>query len=138
MFVGRLGDTTMQIPSAVPEIPVRSLGEAIQYYVSVLGFDHDWGDPATGNIAGISQDDCRLFLTDAGFHETYGAPAGPIVFWLNLNSKQEVDGLYQRWKQAGATLLSEPEDKPWLLREFRAADLDGNQIRVFYDFSPKP
>jgi hypothetical protein len=25
-------------------------------------------------------------------------------------------------------------DKPWKLREFIAADLDGNLIRVFYDF----
>jgi len=24
--------------------------------------------------------------------------------------------------------------KPWKLREFTAADLDGNLIRVFYDF----
>ena len=24
---------------------------------------------------------------------------------------------------------------PWHLREFRAGDLDGNQLRVFYDFA---
>jgi hypothetical protein len=30
--------------------------------------------------------------------------------------------------------VSEPEDKPWRLREFTTADLDGNRIRVFYDF----
>jgi hypothetical protein len=40
-----------------------------------------------------------------------------------------------RWQQAGAKIVSEPEDKPWHLREFRVADLDDNQLRVFYDFS---
>lgn len=57
------------------------------------------------------------------------------AIWLNLNSKSEVDELYQRWRKAGARILAEPEDKPWNLREFRVSDLDGNQLRVFYDFS---
>jgi hypothetical protein len=35
---------------------------------------------------------------------------------------------------AHAKIVSEPEDKPWKLREFMAAHLDGNLIRVFYDF----
>jgi len=43
--------------------------------------------------------------------------------------------LYRRWRQAGAKIVSEPEDKPWRLRECRVADLDDNQFRVFYDFS---
>ena len=56
------------------------------------------------------------------------------MVWLNLYSKQEVDELYHRWQEAGAKILAGPEDKPWHLREFRVADLDGNQLRVFYDF----
>ncbi len=55
----------------------------------------------------------------------------------NLESKEEVDELYQRWQRAGAEIIAEPEDKPWHLREFRVADLDDNQMRVFYDFSPE-
>jgi hypothetical protein len=39
-----------------------------------------------------------------------------------------------RWKAAHAKIVSEPEDKPWKLREFMVVDLDGNLIRVFYDF----
>jgi hypothetical protein len=45
-----------------------------------------------------------------------------------------VDELFAQWKAAQAKILSELEDKPWKLREFMAADLDGNLIRVFYDF----
>jgi catechol 2,3-dioxygenase-like lactoylglutathione lyase family enzyme len=119
-------------PKAVPEIPVSNVDKAADYYVNVLGFSFDWGNDE-GGIGGISQGECRMFLTNAPFHEHYGT-AGAVVVWLNLNSKHEVDALYQRWKDAGARILAEPEDKPWHLREFRVGDLDGNQLRVFYDF----
>jgi hypothetical protein len=45
-----------------------------------------------------------------------------------------VDELFAEWKAAQAKIVSEAEDKPWKLREFMAADLDGNLIRAFYDF----
>lgn len=118
---------------AVPEIPVRNVDEAAAYYVNALGFRFDWGNDE-GGIGGLSQGQCRLFLTNEAFRLRYGNTAG-VVIWLNLDSKGEVDELYERWKAAGARLLSGPEDKPWLLREFTAADIDGNQLRVFHDFS---
>ena len=75
-----------------------------------------------------------MFLTNAAFRAAHG-PRSPVVVWLNLNSKQEVDELFERWTNAGATILEGVEDKPWNLREFRVADPDGNQLRVFYDFN---
>jgi len=122
-----------QFPRAVPEIPVSNVETAAEYYVKVLGFHFDWGDDK-GGIGGISQGPCRMFLTNAAFCKHYGN-GGTVVVWLNLDSKGEVDELYQRWRDAGAKILAEPEDKPWNLREFRVADLDGNQLRVFYDFA---
>jgi uncharacterized glyoxalase superfamily protein PhnB len=122
----------MTFPKAVPEIPVESIDKAAAYYVDVLGFTFGWGDEQ-GGIAGIFRENCRLFLTNRGFREHYGNQS-PLLFWLNLASKAEVDELYAEWKAAGAKLVSEPEDKPWKLREFMAADIDGNLIRVFYDF----
>jgi uncharacterized glyoxalase superfamily protein PhnB len=56
------------------------------------------------------------------------------AFWLNLDSKAEVNELFREWKAAHAKIVSAPEDKPWKLREFIVADLDGSLIRVFYDF----
>ncbi|HEY7389468.1 MAG TPA: VOC family protein [Bryobacteraceae bacterium] len=122
-----------QFPKAVPEVPVSNVETAADYYVNVLGFDFDWGNDQ-GGIAGISQGECRMFLTNAPFRKEYGN-IGTVVVWLNLESKLEVDNLYHRWREAGARILAEPEDKPWHLREFRVADPDGNQLRVFYDFS---
>jgi len=122
----------MTFPAAVPEIPAANVDKAAAYYVNSLGFTFDWGDDQ-GGIAGISRGNCRLFITNRSFRESYGN-TGPILFWLNLHSKAEVDELFAQWKAAQAKIVSEPEDKPWKLREFMAADLDGNLIRVFYDF----
>ena len=76
-------------PQAVPEIPVSNVDKAAEYYVNVLGFSFDWGNDA-GGIGGISQGHCRMFLTNAPFRGVHG-PKSPVIIWLNLNSKQEVD-----------------------------------------------
>lgn len=122
----------MKFPGAVPEIPAARVDKAAAYYVKSLGFTFDWGDEQ-GGIAGVSRGNCRLFITNRSFRQSHGN-TGPMLFWLNLESKAEVDELFAEWKVAGAKIVSEPEDKPWKLREFIAADLDGNLIRVFYDF----
>lgn len=120
-------------PQAVPEIPVSNVDAAARHYVDVFGFSLDWGDDA-GGIGGISQGDCRLFLTNPAFRAAHG-PNSPAIIWLNLDSKPAVDALFERWTARGATVVEAVEDKPWKLREFRVADPDGNQLRVFYDFN---
>ena len=122
-----------EFPAAVPEIPVTDMSAALNYYEGKLGFSIDWGG-ADGGIAGVSKGNCRMFLTDRDFRAPHGNTA-PVVIWLNLNSKDEVDELYKIWNAAGAKIVSAPEPKPWHLHEFTAADLDGNSFRVFYDFS---
>lgn len=122
----------MTFPPAVPEVPAPNIDTAAAYYVNTLGFTLDWGGEQDG-IAGISREQCRLFITNPALRKFFGN-TGPILFWLNLESKAEIDELFAEWKAAGATIVAEPEDKAWKLREFTAADLDGNLIRVFYDF----
>jgi len=122
-----------EFPAAVPEIPVTDMNAALDYYKSKLGFNIDWGGPE-GGIAGISKGHCRMFLTDRDFREHHGN-APPVVIWLNLNSKEEVDELYEIWNAAEGKIISPPESKPWKLHEFTVSDLDGNRFRVFYDFS---
>jgi uncharacterized glyoxalase superfamily protein PhnB len=122
-----------EFPAAVPEIPVSDMNAALEYYARQLGFSLDWGGAESG-IAGISRGQCRIFLTDREFRAPHDN-AAPVVIWLNLNSKDEVDELYAIWNDGGARIISPPESKPWKLHEFTASDLDGNLFRVFYDFS---
>ncbi len=122
-----------EFPAAVPEIPVSDVDLAAAYYESSLGFSIDWGGEQ-GGIAGISQGHCRMFLTNRTFREGNGN-AGPVLNWLNLSSKQEVNELYALWNGRQAKIVSPPESKPWGLHEFTVRDLDGNLFRVFYDFS---
>jgi catechol 2,3-dioxygenase-like lactoylglutathione lyase family enzyme len=118
-------------PAAVPEIPVADLDAALDYYQTRLGFTVDWGN-AEGGIAGISQGNCRLFLTGSDFREHYGN-SRPVVIWLNLDSKEDVNALHELWLGSQVRIVSSPESKPWGLHEFTAADLDGNLLRVFHD-----
>lgn len=122
-----------QFPAAVPEIPVTDMTQALDYYQRQLGFNVDWGGP-DGGIAGISNGHCRMFLTDRGFRRHHGN-GPPVMIWLNLDSKEEVEDLYRIWNARGARIISPPESKPWKLHEFTTSDLDGNLFRIFYDFS---
>ena len=124
---------TEDFPGAVPEIPVRNIDEAAAYYERRLGFTIDWSDAELG-LAGISRGSCRMFLASAEYRRQRGN-AGPVLIWLNLHSKDEVDRLYRLWSGSDAALISTPESKPWGLHEFTARDLDGNLFRVFYDFA---
>jgi glyoxalase/bleomycin resistance protein/dioxygenase superfamily protein len=122
-----------ELPGAVPEIPVSDITTATTYYRDNLSFSLDWlaADIA---LAGISRDHCRLFLAGPPFREKRGN-VSPVLTWLNLSSKGEVDDLHQAWRATNAILLSAPESKSWGLHEFTAADPDGNLFRVFYDFA---
>ena len=118
-------------PSAAPEMPVSNVSRAAVYYEKCLGFHWDWGMEGIGQV---SRGGCRLFLTDDAFRKDSGTRA-PVVIWINLESRAEVNALHEAWSSGGARIVAAPESKPWNLHEFIAADLDHNLFRVFYDFA---
>lgn len=123
----------MKFPPACPEVPVGELASALAYYSERLGFTVDWSDEELG-LAGLSQGAARLFM-GAVHYRAHLESGGPLVIWLNLSSRAEVDELHARWQAAGARLDLPPAAKPYKLYEFLAFDLDGNILRVFYDFA---
>jgi membrane-bound ClpP family serine protease len=66
--------------------------------------------PRRRGIGGISQEDCRVFLTNAPFRAVQGAES-PVVVRLHTSSKQEVDDLFERWKKTGVKIIEAVEDK---------------------------
>ena len=122
----------MTLPPPCPEIPVRDLAAALAYYRDQLGFAVDWSDEALG-LAGVSQGAARLFLADGAYRAGRGN-AAPVVLWINLDCRAEVDALHARWTAAGADIVGAPQAKPYKLYEFYARDADANILRVFYDF----
>ncbi len=76
-----------------------------------------------------------MFMSNAQFRAPLGV-RGPILLWLNLDGREEIDELHREWHAAGAKLSGPPAAHPDAkLYEFFAEDLDGNFIRVFYDYA---
>lgn len=119
----------MKLPTPVPEFPVDDVRVSGHFYKIKMGFKVDW--TYEDYLSGISKDAVRLFLrckTEEEKQEGYC-----VLIWLNMNSSEEVDGLYEEWKNNGVEISADLETKPWNLREFTAQDTDGNRFRVFHD-----
>ena len=122
----------MEFPPACPEIPVADLAAGLAHYRDTFGFTVDWADEALG-LAGLSRGAALLFMANAAFRSGRGT-AGPVLTWLNLANRGEVDALHAEWAAAGAVIEAPPTAYAHKLYEFVARDPDGNCFRVFYDF----
>lgn len=122
----------MNFPAPCPEIPVANLTAALVHYRNRLGFTVDWSDEDIG-LAGLSRGGARLFMANEDYRSGLGN-AGPLVLWINLENRDEVDALHAEWAASGADIAASPEARSYKLYEFIARDPDGNLLRVFYDF----
>ena len=113
---------------AVPQLPVANVQETQRFYHEVLGFkiDWSWGENSYG---AVSRGNAEFYLLATE------PPFQPVTCVINVTS---VDPLYEEWRARGATILSEPEDQPWGLREFTVADNNGHRFRISQPSSVSP
>lgn len=107
----------------VPELPVTDVERAQQYYKDVLGFEIGWLYPDK-EIGAVSRGKIAIFFRKRT------TPFEPAVHWIFA---EDIDASYQELQSSGANIVEPLETKPWGLRQFTVADLDGNLFYFHHD-----
>lgn len=111
-----------------PVLPAHDVAATAQYYRDKLGFNIDYvfGEPAdhaavsrgawSGNIVTIQLTRVRedVAMTSSGY--------------LYILVDSSLDRLYDAYRSRDVTILSEPDDKPWGMREFGVSDCNGHRL----------
>jgi uncharacterized glyoxalase superfamily protein PhnB len=108
----------------VPELPVADVERAQKHYRDVLGFEIGWLDP--GKDMGAVKRGAEVVV----FFRKTKPPFEPVVHWIFA---EEIDATYEELKSFGANIVDPLETKPWGLRQFTIADLDGNRFHFHHD-----
>jgi catechol 2,3-dioxygenase-like lactoylglutathione lyase family enzyme len=100
-------------------MPVRDARVAHDYYVERLGFRPGflWGDPPA--FAGVDLGKVRIFLEGGA-----SIPGAGTAFF----DVGDVDELYAYHQSSGVTIVSEPGDRPYGVRDYTVHDPDGNAL----------
>jgi len=124
----------VQISAVVPTLTVDDLQKSVRFY-EALGFSIDkrWEEKGTllgvmlragGTQIGLSQDDWKK-----GRDRKKG-----IGVSLSISTtRNNVDEIAKRAKNAGITLKSEPHDTEWKSRAFEVTDPSGFLLTIFSD-----
>jgi uncharacterized glyoxalase superfamily protein PhnB len=126
-----------RITDATPVLLVRDVVKAAAHYVDKLGFSVDrfWGEPPTFTIA--KRDGVFIMLNQVGAGDDFrpnGAYDGRFSVYVDVN---DADAMHAEFQAKGADIICEPEDQPYMMREFQVRDLDGHLLGFGSDISRK-
>jgi uncharacterized glyoxalase superfamily protein PhnB len=117
-----------QIRDATPVLLVKDVVKAAGYYTDKLGFtvERFWGEPPMFTIA--RRDGVFLMLNQVGAGDDFrpnGAYDGRFSVYVDVN---DADAMHAEFQGNGADIVCEPEDQPYMMREFQVRDLDGHLL----------
>jgi catechol 2,3-dioxygenase-like lactoylglutathione lyase family enzyme len=106
---------------------VRDVGASVAYYRDVLGFEVDFvhGDPpAHARVA--SGDRTSGTAVRIRFEQlSPGAVGNAGDGYCYIHVGHDLDGLHEAYRSRGVTILQEPRNHSWGLRDFYIRDCDG-------------
>jgi len=135
-----------ELPTIVPMLSYEDVARAIDWLTRAFGFREIENERYTEPDGRVSHAELRL----GGGTIMLGSPSphyegprrhaesceaarrwrepGYVVDGVHV-LVEDVDAHFRRAKEAGATILSEPEDQPYRERVYRVEDLDGHRWR---------
>ena len=113
-----------RLSSAMPELPVRNLSAAVEFYTGVLGFrlEHLHGD----EYAVMRRDTVRLGLMRATPEWPPGI--GRMYAFVNTGIDELFDTVSHAAAVMGGRVIEALEARPYGLKDFALLDPDGNRL----------
>jgi catechol 2,3-dioxygenase-like lactoylglutathione lyase family enzyme len=102
----------------IPNLPVRDVPAAQEWYRDTLGLDVNW--IWEDNFGSVGSGFVELFLYESNDPK-------PVICSVFVD---DVDAVFERGRERGGEIISELELKPWGVREFSIRDPDGNVLRI--------
>jgi uncharacterized glyoxalase superfamily protein PhnB len=99
-----------------PELPVADVERAQEHYRDTLGFEIGWIEPDK-SIGAVSNGEAVIFFRKRR------PPFESSVHWVFV---EDIEATYRQLQSSGSHMVEPLEQKPWGLRQFTIADLDGN------------
>lgn len=122
-----------------PIFLVKDVVKSAEYYRDVLGFRFDryWGEPPCFCI--VWRDAVEIFLKQPECPEQAAIqPNGSGGAWDAYINVDSADALFEELRAKGATIVREPDDTVYEMREFEVRDPDGHLLCFAHDISRKP
>jgi uncharacterized glyoxalase superfamily protein PhnB len=120
--------TNRSAPTAtvVPILVYVDVAQALEFLTRAFGFKErlraEWG----GSISHAQMDigECSIMMGKQG--GPFTAPAGDTVSQYATVHIDDIEEHFARAKAEGATILKEPEDMPFGVRQYTAKDIGGH------------
>jgi uncharacterized glyoxalase superfamily protein PhnB len=122
----------VQISSIVPTLTVDDLQKSITFY-EALGFaiDERWEDKGTLRGVMMRAGRTQIGLNQDDWKKGRDRNKGIGVRLSVSTTRDQVDEIAKRARNAGITLKSEPRDTEWNSRAFEVSDPSGFLLTIF-------
>lgn len=117
------GIIPIMIHTSEPVFAVSDVVQAVRFYCDVLGFGGEWfwEDPPT--FGGVREDHISVMFCLQPRIQPH------VEGLMHFFRVDDVRGMYNKHKAAGAPIVSDIENKPWGLCEYTVRDPNGYHLR---------